>query len=288
MFSIIPPVRTITLPPGAGPGQSRTVIGPDLPPPLNTYVIPTGPAAGRTFSGGTIWYGNGDDTTYIFECMVDNGALALRMLFRGFVKSGAVVVTTGGGLAETLWRVDTGTPTPQMFAQHDDITLLGYLGVTLGAGTGNIAMSSTSGVTTSEGDLLGLRGATLNAAASASNSTNSAVPANYPGNPAVTFTKRYAGSTLLVRWSPTFFVDILDTGPQFGVLIAGTDYPTSQLAPALVPQRRYQSYGERRITGIAAGAVTVTGRYARLAGTGSVFVTSGDDWVNLSVQEVAA
>ncbi len=51
MYSLIAPSnRNITLPPDAGPGQARIVIGPDLPVPLDTYTFT------EEFNGGTFKY----------------------------------------------------------------------------------------------------------------------------------------------------------------------------------------------------------------------------------------
>jgi len=127
----------------------------------------------------------------------------------------------------------------------------------------------------------------LNAFCTANGSTAVAAYADYPGSPSVPFTKARAGSRVLVRWAPTFFVTNTDTGPDFAVRIGGTDYRTHVLTPALTANVRLPSFGERRIPGIPAGVYTVTGRWARVGGTGSVSAAIGADWVNLTVDEVA-
>lgn len=82
---------TITLPPSAGPGDARIVIGPDLPPPLDTYTW-----AGLRYTGAIIFYSQGDDTTYSYLGVVEDNAVATTDVHWGSVVSGVVVETTPG------------------------------------------------------------------------------------------------------------------------------------------------------------------------------------------------
>ena len=126
----------------------------------------------------------------------------------------------------------------------------------------------------------------LNGFCTATGNVALAAYADYPGSPFVPFTKFRAGSQVLVRWAPTFFVTVADTGPDFAVRIGTTDYRTHVVAPTLTAGVRLPSFGERKIAGLAAGVYTVTGRWARFAGTGSVNTVINADWVSLTVEEV--
>jgi hypothetical protein len=122
------------------------------------------------------------------------------------------------------------------------------------------------------------------------NSTNSAAFSNYPSPYSVTFNKMQFNTGLLVRWSPTFFTDNGATGPEFGVQVTAggtsTDYVTHNLPGTLSINVRLPSFGERLIPNVLAGSVTVTGRWRRFAGAGTIFAVNGNDYASLTVEEV--
>lgn len=84
MNSVLPTTRTITLPPGAGPGDARIVLGPDLPPPLDTYA-----PFGGAYEAGIIFYSQGNDTTYTYLCDLANTG-AFTEVHLGHVRNGVV------------------------------------------------------------------------------------------------------------------------------------------------------------------------------------------------------
>lgn len=132
MYSLIaPPLRQITLPPTAGPGEARIVIGPDLPPPLDTYVI----LGGDTFAGGIIWYSDDPtpplDTTYTYECVIANGLGTFTGVHRGWVVGGAVVEVSAGQPMGQRWEANSGPTLATIFFRADSLDLesLGQAGI---------------------------------------------------------------------------------------------------------------------------------------------------------------
>ncbi len=93
---------TFTLPPGAGPGEPRTVYGAPLPPPLDTYLFRGTDLA----SSGTIYYYAGGDTYYQFDVAVPSGFGGLGTLRRyvGYVLAGAVVERAVGIPSSWSWE----------------------------------------------------------------------------------------------------------------------------------------------------------------------------------------
>jgi hypothetical protein len=299
----IPPQSTITLPPSAAPGSARIVIGPDLPPPLDTYVFNAYGFGATKFVAAIIFYANDSvlpvDDLYQFIAVVDNPGLAGALVY-GLVQNGAVREFSVGRPAGLTTITQAAGVTTQLNELYDDIVMAiraGSTGAIALSSPNNINITGNSGVAlasnggtstiTSDGDTIGLRNGS-NAAGAALGSTNSAVFSAYPGNPSVTITKRYDNTALLVIFNATFFVSVANTGPAFGVDINGTTTTTSQNPGANTINVRLQSSGVAKITGVNAGSVTVNGMWRRYGGTGLVQTVAGDDYFSLYVQEIAA
>lgn len=95
MRSLIASLRRLILPYGAGAGMPRLVLGPDLPPPLNTYIVP---GYSTTYAAGFIFNGSGDDSSYCYLCTLDTNSTAQSVIHVGQVVNGQVV-QNGGGFA---------------------------------------------------------------------------------------------------------------------------------------------------------------------------------------------
>lgn len=102
MRSLFPQVTSLTIPSGAVPGESRIVIGPDLPAPLagTTFSL-----LGSTFtySSGIIFYGTGDDTTYTYLCATNFSVGVQQQVHMGEVRSGAVRSDANGDVLVQAW-----------------------------------------------------------------------------------------------------------------------------------------------------------------------------------------
>lgn len=121
-------------------------------------------------------------------------------------------------------------------------------------------------------------------AASAAGTTTSATFVDMPGPPAVTITKAYSDTRLLIALHATSFSTVLGTVARFGVSIAGTDSDIAGLTHNLA-STHLQVSGAGVFAAAGAGTVTVTGRWRRVSGTG-VLTMDANDWVSITVQEV--
>lgn len=91
MRSILAGLRTLTLPWGAGPGTARLVLGPDLPPPLKTYLF----FGQRVASEAIIYYsGTPSNDDYQFEALVE--LPGTHFVYRGSVLNGVVLEESVG------------------------------------------------------------------------------------------------------------------------------------------------------------------------------------------------
>lgn len=169
-----------------------------------------------------------------------------------------------------------GVMHPYLPAVDDAVILLGQSAVS-SSGSSWLALGTASRAT----------GNLVNHAASptVNGSTASAVFSNYADNPTVTLTKALDSSRLLIRWAPSYFTNDASTGPEFGVSINGTDSVTHRVPGALTANVRLTSYGEILVSGVAAGVVTVIGRWRRFSGAGTIAAVLGADWSSLTVEE---
>lgn len=83
---------SLTLPPGAGPGETRIVIGPDLPPPLDTYLFDDGSGDQVKATAGIIYY-SGTISNDDYHFMVSVQHVNHHDIVYGAVLNGAVIET---------------------------------------------------------------------------------------------------------------------------------------------------------------------------------------------------
>lgn len=146
MQSVIPPIDTLTLPSGAGPGDARIVIGPALPPPLDSYVF----NGDQTYAGGIIFYAEDPtdlDNNYTFLCVVEDGADQDIAIHVGHVNNGAVVDDGSNNPYVQKWILEqtSGNQTFELSAR-DQLRLTSHDSITvLSTGAGDISISPTLG-----------------------------------------------------------------------------------------------------------------------------------------------
>lgn len=156
MYSLVAPSpRNVVVPPDAGPGEARIVIGPDLPPPLDTYVL----SGGATFSAAMIWYANDVmgpplDATYTFEAAVDDGTNYMTKVVRGHVLNGAVVETSTGLPEGQYWSAVPGGSQTDYRIAADTLALLSNGGGWSSASSVFLSGASGVSVLSSGGDAL--------------------------------------------------------------------------------------------------------------------------------------
>jgi hypothetical protein len=121
-------------------------------------------------------------------------------------------------------------------------------------------------------------------AAAAADATSSAVYANLLGTSSFAFVKQDAASRLKVTIHAGAFVSVAGTRPMYGVQIGGTDYDVvSQTINTINAHTNISGFSY--LTGVAAGAYTVQGRWRRAAGAGSI-TRNTEDWLSISVKEL--
>lgn len=102
MRSIFATLRQLVLPAGALPGTPRTVIGPDLPPPLDTYLF-----GGTTrASSAIITYGNSVNS-YQFLAFIP-GTTTASIYWMGWVRVGVVQELSAGVPYGQSWNISAG------------------------------------------------------------------------------------------------------------------------------------------------------------------------------------
>lgn len=102
MRSIFATLRQLVLPAGALPGTPRTVIGPDLPPPLDTYLF-----GGTTrASSAIITYGNSVNS-YQFLAFIP-GTTTASVYWMGWVRNGVVQEFSAGIPYGQSWNISAG------------------------------------------------------------------------------------------------------------------------------------------------------------------------------------
>lgn len=111
MRSFFATLRRLVLPAGAGSGTARLVLGPDLPPPLDTYLF-----FGTTKAVvGLVWYGSAiGNNSYSFLVEVPDPA-GTTTLWIGHVRAGVVIETLAGFPAGQQWSFDNSSDTALIF-----------------------------------------------------------------------------------------------------------------------------------------------------------------------------
>lgn len=109
MRSLFATLRTLVLPGGSRPGTARIVIGPDLPPPLDTYAL----AFARIIAANIVWYGTdptGTDGDFIADLLVEypSPPPVISEIIRCHVIGGAVVEYAPGFPMGQVWHSSAG------------------------------------------------------------------------------------------------------------------------------------------------------------------------------------
>ena len=119
-----------------------------------------------------------------------------------------------------------------------------------------------------------------------SGTTTSATPANIPGTSSFSFTKKLAGTKLIVAMGLVSFSTAIDTTLGLGALIGGVDTTITQFRHSTANEYR-QAFGVNQISGLAAGAYTVQGRWFRVGGAGTLTLTTVETWLTIACLEIA-
>jgi len=126
------PTRSLTIPSNAGPGDARIVIGTDLPPPLDTYVVQP---FNRQFAAAIIFYsGTFGDDDYSFIGNINAGGPFVG-LYIGAVINGVIIER----------EIGTGFPSGivmEATTTADIFTTIGTSDGNFGPGTAGLAIGS--------------------------------------------------------------------------------------------------------------------------------------------------
>ena len=125
------------------------------------------------------------------------------------------------------------------------------------------------------------------AVTSGTDATTSATYVNMAGTGATTsfsFTKELTSTRLIVRLEAGWEAATAGTQMRFGVLVSGTDYDCCQSLGNATTTISHAA-GFAIISGLAAGAYTIQGRWKRSAGTGTP-TRSVNEWLAISCAEI--
>ena len=209
--------RSITLPSNAGPGEARIVIGPDLPPPLDTYVVQP---FNRHFVAAIIFYsGTPSDDDYIFMAVASPGALTA--MYNGIVINGTVIERINGAGFPAGWVLETPGNTNDLFATFglsDGTAGLGSGGLLIGGGS--TARNALPNPAAESSDFF------LGNTSATALQTSSAVFVSVPqaGNPTMEKVRLgsvgFDGSGIRVHLSGSLFITgVAGTEVEFGVTV---------------------------------------------------------------------
>jgi hypothetical protein len=164
--------------------------------------------------------------------------------------------------------------------------------INIQSGTGNLELYSSSGVVRSGTGILpqqaiGTSNQNTRGLSGAGTTTSAAFVA-MPGTPGLTIDKYYpaADTSLTCRCSYTLFSTVNGTDIRLGVRISGTDTEIIQFFPTNANER-YQTSGEVKVPGLAAGNYVVALVWRRASGTGTLTVSALDSF-SFTVEEIAA
>lgn len=101
---------TLTIPPDAGPGDARIVIGGDVPPPLDTYVFKDHLGFDGSAISGIFFYGAGiANNTYIYLVLVDFPSSADVSYHIGWIDAGQISSAETGFPVGYQFRGEAGS-----------------------------------------------------------------------------------------------------------------------------------------------------------------------------------
>lgn len=275
------PLRTLTLPQDAGSTTPRVVIGPDVPAELVAFYGPGTSSGGivAAIVGYTVDPSFPSIVQYTYEGWIND--VQPKRVF-GFVYDGDVYEhvrdrLAGGGWTETVYGHDSGGSLNPNLVQQD-VSFQGQSGaVRINCGDGLLIAT----------DMVGVSEDAVNAAA-ATDSTTSASYVSWAGGAGVasfTFIKRFNATRVRIDLSKTMDSSAAATTLQLGARIDTTDYDVTTPIQESAAAVRHCWSAHRYVSGIAAGTYTVTGRWKRTAGAGTLRTFAGGDHNSIAVRE---
>jgi len=235
-------------------------------------------------------------TTWL-PLLVGRGANGPYLLGASVDAAGEGITNATTGSAVTTWRTRVSGDANPRFT----IDTAGRMDWGAGPGATDVILSRTAAneLSTGTGDAFkvsgdyvaascnGINGAAM---ASGTDSTTSGTYVNWGGTTPLnnfSFTKRFASTRVRIDLHLTLYAVTNDAGVFLGVNLNSTDFDIAKLeaAAGLLGERKQVS-GVRFLTGIPAGTYTVTGRWKRTTGTGTL-TRAPDDWVSLAAMEVS-
>lgn len=154
--------------------------------------------------------------------------------------------------------------------------------------------TGTSGSTVALGNhshtVMGENGIAGTAVSSGSDTRSNGTYANLAGTGSVTsfsFTKALTSTRIRIDMSATFFSSVSTSGARFGVLVDGVDYDVCQLRATVAVNEHVTAAGFVYIGAsvVAAGSITVQGRWLRAEGGGTL-TRDPADWLAISAREL--
>jgi len=272
MRSVFAVLRQLVLPAGSPLGTPRTVIGPDVPPELVAFYA----TESATVYGMILNQASGTDYTY--DGLAVGAGIANRVV--GRVTAGVVneVYRIIADVSVSVLQYGTRSPRPAVIFNNSGTQLI--------LANSAAFRVDTPATATLYGDFLSARAGSWNAA-SATGTTTSASNVNLPGNPQVTLQKEgtAAQTRLQVGMAVGSFSTVGGTAVRFAVSATGVGDTDIRGFFHNAANTHADSAGVAFIAGVGAGTITVTGRWRRISGTGTLSVNA-DDWVSIWVKEV--
>lgn len=267
------PLRSLTLPQDAGSGDSRIVIGPEIPAELSAYYASL-PGA-FTVVAAILFYDTAGAYRYIAlldPAQVVTGWQNLGDIIETFAEEAGVYGSSPNDVMygldpQALVDVFYGAPTPNIPT--------GACGVRHFISGGG----ATKLITTNKDSRVGTPAVLT--------STNSAAYVNAPALASFNFNKQYDSpdSELLVRMCGTFYTSVNTTGAEFAVLVNGVDTMISRVSAVLTANSHTAHVGEREIAGLAAGTYSIQPRWRRSGAANNINMDASDD-IMVTVEEI--
>jgi len=269
MRSFFALLRSLTIPYGAGANDPAIVIGRDVPAELAAFYAPDTVVACEIYRENS--------TTYVYDALVDP---VVGLTFRA---TGAIE-GVGFAIAESFRVQPVALGSVRIiFSNRQDITNTG--GFIKFNPTDAAATEGAANDITIHGDHLSLKNADYPPQNPGAGTTTSGSYANLPGNPSATINKKYASTRLKVTAFVETFSTLANTSVDLGAAMGATGDVTIW-HHVHNPANVHDMYGGVRfVTGMGAGSHTITGRWRRPAGGGTVTMNA-DDYFCLAVEEV--
>ena len=287
-------VTSLQVPTGTPLNDPSIVIGSDLPPCMQANyasAVMFRPRYSQAPDSAPIFFiaQRNQPVGANYVNVVDHGWVIDNGVMCGYVVQRRVAASNQNGLGTNFVMTDKWAPNIDV----NNITVTGNQ-VQFDGVTDIFLLSSLNTRFFAYGDQLSLR--TDNAWGNSTGSTTTSVAyANIPWTPIPSLPSiakiGSAGNTEIeVTMHITFYVDDGATGPEFAVNINGVDHLICKHPPTNPITQRLAVSGVVRTTGgtLAAGNYTITPRWRRSNGGGTVLMNAGDDYISMSAREVPA